>query len=242
MYYLIIFSPFLLFYLRLVLTNFIVPYYKKKTLYSQLQQDLDWPRIKKTNDFLTHQYRGVSGKFISKIYRYVHFIRNKEFIYGEIDFLSFYDLLKKTAPQEGDIFYDLGSGTGKAVFCAALFFNLSHAKGIELLVPLHEKAQFFLKNIQNSYNQNFNPKTIIEFINDNFLNYNFSDANIIYVAATCLNDETWKNLIAKMATLKTGTRIIIATKKIDHPNFHMMHQSIHLMSWGLCPVTIYKII
>lgn len=250
LYYFIIFIPFLLFFLKILLTNFIVPYHKKKALYYQVKKDHDWPKIEKIENFLTNLFRGVSGKFTSKIYRYVYFIRNKEFIYGEIDFLSFYCILKQTKPKDGEIFYDLGAGTGKAVFCSALFFNLSKSKGIELLLPLHKKANFFLKKAENFYNETLNNKeqkylkqiNTIEFINDNFLNYDFLDADIIYVAATCLNSATWENLTTKMAKLKPGSRIIVATKSIHHQNFQIIYQSVELMSWGLCPIKIYKIV
>ena len=81
----------------------------------------------------------------------------------------------------------------------------------------------------------------IQFINDSFLDYDFGDADIIYVAATCLNDDTWNLLISKMASLKPSTRIIVATRMIHHEQFECLYQGIELMSWGLCPVKIYKI-
>jgi SAM-dependent methyltransferase len=233
-----------------LLTNFVIPYYKKRALYIQVKNELNWPRIEKIEHFLTNLFRGASGKFTSKIYRYKHFIQDKEFVYGEIDFLSFYCILKKTEPKNAELFYDLGSGTGKAVFCAALFFNLSKSKGIELLQPLHDKADFFLKKAKNYYNEHLNDDehmflkqiNTIELLHDNFLEYDFLDADIIYVAATCLNNVTWENLITKMAKLKPGSRIIVATKSIKHERFQIIYQSVELMSWGLCPIKIYKIV
>jgi len=53
--------------------------------------------------------------------------------YGEIDFESFYEILKLTNPSKGEIMYDIGSGTGKAVIMASLFFPLSKVVGIEIL-------------------------------------------------------------------------------------------------------------
>ena len=37
----------------------------------------------------------------------------KSLIYGEVEFESFYRVLRKINPQPGLIFYDLGSGTSK---------------------------------------------------------------------------------------------------------------------------------
>ena len=40
----------------------------------------------------------------------------KSLIYGEVDFHSFARVLRKINPVPGGVFYDLGSGTAKAVF------------------------------------------------------------------------------------------------------------------------------
>jgi len=230
LYYFILSLPFLLIAYRILLTNFIVPHFKKKALTDQLKLRADWQKIEKNETELKNLFAGSHGKFISMKHRLTHFIRNKEFIYGEIDFLSFYTILEKTKPQEGEVFYDLGSGAGKAVFAAGYYFNFSKTCGIELLEPLYKLAKNQLKKV---------PLTQVEFINENFLNYDFSDADIVYVAATCLDPSTWEQLINKMAKLKPGSRIIVATKSIQHEQFEPIHQGIELMSWGLCPVTIY---
>lgn len=38
-------------------------------------------------------------------------------IYGEVEFNSFYRVLRKINPAPGKVFYDLGSGTGKVSKC-----------------------------------------------------------------------------------------------------------------------------
>lgn len=241
-YYLIIALPFLLFFSRLLLTNVIVPYSKKKSLYRQMRARPDWSRLANIETTLKVLFKGNHGKLTSLWYRNLRRITDKEFIYGEITFLSFYQILEKTEPKPGDIFYDLGSGTGKAVFTAGLSFDLAKSCGIELLPPLYEKATHILQNSQTiCAKEQIAQLATLQFINDSFLNYPFNDANIIYIAATCLKDSTWEDLIQKMATLSAGTRIIVATKKIHHDLFELLYQGIDLMSWGLCPVSIYTI-
>lgn len=56
------------------------------------------------------------------------FIRplSQSLVYGEVDFWSFYDVIKvavagiDTSKGKGLKFYDLGSGSGKALFAAVL--------------------------------------------------------------------------------------------------------------------------
>ena len=46
-------------------------------------------------------------------------------IYGEVDFHSFARVLRKINPKPGCVFYDLGSGTAKAVFVARFMHDFS---------------------------------------------------------------------------------------------------------------------
>ena len=115
-YYFIISLPFLFVLTRLLLSNKLIPYFKKKELKKQLIQDPNWPTIDKKRDLLEKLYKQVHAKSTSMLYRILHLIQNKEFIYGEIDFLSFYTILKRATPSTTDIFYDLGSGSGKTAY------------------------------------------------------------------------------------------------------------------------------
>lgn len=60
---------------------------------------------------------------------------------GEVDFKSFCSVLRKINPAPGTMFYDLGSGTGKAVFIARLTQDFARCVGIEILHGLHSQAQ-----------------------------------------------------------------------------------------------------
>lgn len=59
---------------------------------------------------------------------------------GEVDFHSFYAILRKINPIPGSTFYDLGSGTGKAVFVARITQDFARCIGIEILESLHDQA------------------------------------------------------------------------------------------------------
>ena len=61
----------------------------------------------------------------------------KNLIYGEVDFHSFFRVLRKINPVKGGTFYDLGSGTGRAVLAARFTRDFSKCIGIEILHGLH---------------------------------------------------------------------------------------------------------
>jgi hypothetical protein len=65
---------------------------------------------------------------------------SQSLIYGEVEFASFSKVLRKISPAPGGVFYDLGSGTGRAVFVARFLHDFKECKGIELLEGLHSVA------------------------------------------------------------------------------------------------------
>src|SRR5438046_2754042 len=65
--------------------------------------------------------------------------------YGEILPESFLQMVQAAQPKEGEVFFDLGSGTGKPVFLAALAFPFSRAVGIELLAQMGAEARRVLE-------------------------------------------------------------------------------------------------
>lgn len=60
-----------------------------------------------------------------------------EYSYGEIEFFSFIALLSLINPNENTVFYDLGSGTGKAVIACGMVFPVQKSIGIELFPELY---------------------------------------------------------------------------------------------------------
>ena len=55
------------------------------------------------------------------------------FAYGEAEIDSFAWVLHHAHPKPGEVFYDLGSGLGKAVILAFLLHDFQKLVGIELL-------------------------------------------------------------------------------------------------------------
>jgi precorrin-6B methylase 2 len=66
-------------------------------------------------------------------------------LYGEIALPHFVWLLSNImAAREGEVFYDLGSGSGKVVAAAAMTCAFRSCTGIELLDGLHDMSMMAL--------------------------------------------------------------------------------------------------
>lgn len=162
-----------------------------------------------------------------------------EYVYGEIDFLAFIALLSLAKPGPDSVFYDLGSGIGKAVIACAMVFDIKKSVGIELFQTLHEGAcaqQQRLKK-QPDYHHAANK---VSFIQQDFLSTDVLDATLIFINATGLIGPTWDKLNQKLATCLPATTIITTTKPLSTPSFHITHQTQVQMSWGVVSAYVHQ--
>jgi len=167
---------------------------------------------------------------------------DKSLTYGEILFDSFYEMLKKVQPKAGEAFYDLGSGTGKAVFATHLLFPFSKTVGIEIIPELYYAS----KNILEKYEKEIRPKILeknnqqrIDFILGDFLKINFFDADVVFVNSTCFQNELINLLEDYFFYLKKGVRIIMLTKGLTAKSFYLIDSLTYKQSWGETTVNFY---
>ncbi len=186
-------------------------------------------------DFFNILYANVNGYSISAQGRdklgYFYFGH----FYGEITYGGFSQMLKAALPQKGEVFYDLGSGTGKAVLLASLLGDFSKLRGIEVIKDLHNAAVDSLAFYKNNITLQLLPKKHqqdIDFIHDDFANSDWSDANILFMNATCFSYELSPALIKKLEALKKGTRVLTNTLPI--PSFEYVVERLGNFSftWG----------
>ena len=154
-----------------------------------------------------------------------------EYTYGEIDFISFIALLSLTNPDPRTVFYDLGSGTGKAVIACAMVFNVK-SYGIEIFPQLHHAAQKQQQRLQETADYSFNANNI-HFINMDFLDADLHNSTLIFINATALFGETWAALNQRLKHVKKNTTIITTSKRLLSDDFVIRKITPVQMSWGI---------
>lgn len=189
--------------------------------------------------YLVYQqlYANVNGFALSKAARTKQ--DAMEYVYGEIEFESFIALLSLCKPEPSTIFYDLGSGTGKAVLACIMVFNVQKSCGIELFSSLHECAlrqQQRLKNIPDYQSK----AERIEFRQDNLLEAQFGDAHLIFINATAFFGETWLTISKLVELVKPGTLIITTSKAFCSPLLTIIRVTQVKMSWGWVKAYIHQ--
>lgn len=164
-------------------------------------------------------------------------------IYGEVTFEDFYKMLSKVKPKDGEVFYDLGSGTGKPSFIAYLCFNFSKVVGIEELTGLHSASKESLIKLQREYPlvvRREKQKSNIDFICGDFKKIDFGEADIIFLNATCFGYEISHSLFwSTIDKLKKGTRMIMSTLAMTTSIFEVLEIGKYQFSWGKEPVFVH---
>ena len=174
-------------------------------------------------------FKSIDGFSLSKSARKTH--DAMEYVYGEIDFFSFIALLSLTRPDSNTIFYDLGSGTGKAVFACAMVFPVRESHGIELFSLLHDAAcsQRTALALLPDYAQTAKK---IQFLNGDLFDSNFSRATLIFINATGFFGHRWIDLSHIIERSTACETIITTSKPLISRCFRIAKITTVQMSWG----------
>lgn len=154
-----------------------------------------------------------------------------EYVYGEIDFLPFIALLSLTKPNNNTIFYDLGSGTGKAVLACAMVFNVKESHGIECFPTLYDAAMG-QRNALSLLAPYAEMAKKIHFLNDDFFNANLSRATLIFINATGFFGQRWIDLSVKIEQSTQCEIIVTTSKALKSSAFSIIKITTVQMSWG----------
>lgn len=210
-------------------------YYKKKQLsIKRWQKSLN---LHAHGAVFQRLYHDSQGFILSQKARQGH--DAMEYAYGEIEFLSFIALLSLVQPDENTIFYDLGSGTGKAVLACCMVFPVRKSIGIELFPELYLDACKRARQLAtiDSYAQQAKK---IKFILGNFLEVDLQDATLIFINSSAFFGPTWEKLCARLDQLSQLKTIITTSKILSCTHFLLAKRTKVVMSWGIVFAYIHK--
>lgn len=133
--------------------------------------------------------------------------------YGEITYEGVDKMLGFLRLESGDVFYDLGSGTGKVVMQAVLGSRASLGVGVELSENRHRLAEMALDRLKTEPRfaegqQQLSGKEI-RFSNGDATKVDPSDGTVIFMCSLCFPKEVMVALTDRLPRiLKPGTVIV----------------------------------
>lgn len=167
---------------------------------------------------------------------------DKAFTYGEIAFDTFPQILAHANATPGT-FYDLGSGTGKAVIITALLGAFKKVRGIELVPELVEESNRILTRFTTGIAPLMateEPVPDVAIIQSDFFLYDWSDADCVFVQGTCMPNDIIKQLTKKFEALKSGTKIIIASSFLPSSILRLVETINYKLGWGEATIYFYE--
>jgi len=203
---------------------------------------LDLAKTKEVFDKLFHD---VNGRALSLKGREQEEFKSKSFVYGEVLPDSFYDIIQEVyAPGvPGQVFYDLGSGTGKAVLLAHLLFDFEKSKGIELVDQLYDASAEVKKRYDSEVKHTLGDAVKgrdIQMTLGSFLDADLTDADVIFMNSTCFQDDLMELLEEKLETVRPHCHIISLSKSFKSPSFHQYKHKMQEFSWGQATVFYHR--
>lgn len=159
-----------------------------------------------------------------------------EYVYGEIEFESFVALLDLCKTDKNTVFYDLGSGVGKAVLACAMVFEVKKSCGIELFPKLQRCALDQKKHLSSTPPYHA-IALAIDFQQGDFLSGSFLDATLVFINATAFFGERWLAISKYLEQLAPGALVISTSKALASKAFKTIHQTTMAVSFGV--VTAY---
>lgn len=193
--------------------------------YSKFQKKYN---IQKNEAIFQDLYRDVDGFKISKQARQEN--DAIEYTYGEIEFQPFIALIALINPSKDTVFYDLGSGVGKAVMALAIVFDWKAYTGFELFKALSESSKEKITDLKKHAflcERAFR----IEFKQEDFMKANFSDATLVFVGMSVFFGERLKALNEHLLQLLPGT-LVVSLSKAPLLGFEIIYQTEIKVSWG----------
>lgn len=222
---------------------------KKFHLVTMEQELIEYREVIELFDELYDEYPISYGKSVSRKERESSEYHSATLVYGEIKFLPFAKQIRKLYeygfPEGGGgVFVDIGCGTGKPVFAAALLHDFDCCIGIEILEGLTGVCTKVLNNWKRAVRhkcsrQKFNMD--IRFIHGDATCIDWwSDADVVFANSTCFDDDLMTKLANRADLLKPGAFFITTTKRLPSEQFVLLETTKMPETWGRATTFIHR--
>ena len=185
-------------------------------------------------------YEGINGFSLSNDDSVTMKKLGSASVYGEILYDSLEVLLDTLQINNNDVFYDFGSGVGKAVMQVVLNTSAKKVVGLELSADRIDRAIHAKERlVALGYTK---PAGRLVFQEKDFLEAPINDATIVYLCSTCFPDDMMEKIVNKIIDLDQPVKII-SLRRIDNQLVQLVNEYKLPMSWSEgSPVYIYQTI
>jgi SAM-dependent methyltransferase len=147
-------------------------------------------------------------------------------------------LTEKLEIRSDEVFVELGCGTGHFCFFMQQVYGVQ-AIGLEALNTFILNAKEIMTELSAPpHNLNFAG---LQFLNMDFLHFNFSRGTLFYAAWTCFPVSLREAILEKfLKECKPGTRLLVLTHTLEDPRLELLSEVETFFSWGKDVARLYQ--
>ena len=189
-------------------------------------------------------FNAIDGGNISQRERARLTHEDQSLTYGEVEYVSFVQILVAAEAKEDQIFYDLGCGAGKAIVTAAMSgINFKKCVGVELLEGLCECSRDAVRTAERICSPLTDSSSLlsarlalslppIEIIKCDLLQFDWSDSDIVYFSSICFPENLISAVFEKGKSLRTGSKIITLKLPLCEPGHDLLYRPSNMVKKG----------
>ena len=206
----------------------------------------------KLEDIFEHLYEDVPmhvAKMASRKEREENGVNIASLTYGEILFHPFAIMFKElynlgfNRNERAHKFVDIGCGSGRPVFAAALLHRFDKCIGIEILENLYNLTTgiklHWDDNVKTTAPEDVQA-TEFEFHHADALELDWKDADVVFINSTCFDDELLNKLSDMCSDLKKGAMVITTTKPLPCKYLQCAKQVVMDEAWGSATTFLHR--
>ena len=187
---------------------------------------------------LERLYHGVNGFTMDPNDRVNREDRTHVFTtYGEILPVSVGELIRGLDVNRDDVFYDLGSGTGKVCTQFMLDSDARKSAGIEISDTRVREANIIKQKLEEANPYLFYGRELTH-LNQNVVECDLSDATIIYTCSTCFSPD-FLEIISQKIRQTPNVRAVISLKQLPGMDGFKMRTMPIECTWAKSTAYVY---
>lgn len=172
--------------------------------------------------------------------------------YGEVRFDSLALAIASHVDMKNKhVFYDVGSGSGRGCFAAALMHDFTKIRGVEIVPGLHTAAKTQLALYEEKILPRLQAEAAakgtplapqdLEFMMADFRSFDWSDADVVWANSTCFGQELMRHLSNYSERMKEGSYFLTLTQRLTSDHWQLVTPGeLWPMSWGSATIYIWK--
>lgn len=181
-------------------------------------------------------YSSINGYDVSNHARRKFGSDTSKFLYGELPFTTWQQIVEHVNPKKDGVFFDLGSGTGRVVVASHLLYDFKKSIGVELLDGLHNKALEVKENFDKTIKPQVEKEVVgreLQFIKSDIFAADLHEADFIFMNHPFKDSDVFMRLEDKfLKELKPGTKIVTIIRALRNPAFKNLGSKTFKFSWG----------